>query len=163
VTKQVHFHRGVCQWGGRDNMSHPNSSLFRPVSVDERLAWLTTERATRDRFPASVKFFSYFVPWGVWARGVINPGYLVIEVLMQKTLVSSFSQGFYTYKSYEYLKRYTSKLMIYGFLNFFCVSWRRSSGKSGTKGLILITTHFKTSESSYSSVVTYIFWRYNRN
>jgi hypothetical protein len=56
------------------------------------------------------------VPLRVWARGVINPGYLVVEVLMQKTLSL----------------RYTSKLKIYGL--FLCFG-RRSSGKSGAKGL----------------------------
>jgi hypothetical protein len=56
--------------GGRDNMNHPNSSLF---SMAERLARLTTERATRDRLPAPVLFFKFF--WVVfWA------------VLIQKTL-----------------------------------------------------------------------------
>jgi hypothetical protein len=59
--------------------------------VAERLAQLTAERVTRDRFSAPVKFLFYFfhflgVRGGVWARGVINPGYLAIEVLMQKTL-----------------------------------------------------------------------------
>jgi hypothetical protein len=41
---------------------------------------------------------------------------------MQKTLFHHLVKG-YTYKFCEYLHvRYTSKLMIYGFLNFFCVS-----------------------------------------
>jgi hypothetical protein len=64
---------------------------------------LTTERATRDRFLAPVKLFKivfkiflFGYPWGVWARGVINPGYLVIEVLMQKTLFYYLVKG-YTY------------------------------------------------------------------
>jgi hypothetical protein len=63
---------------------------------------LTTEQATRDRFPAPVKFFFWGLPMGVWARQVINPGYLVIEVLMQKTLFHHLVKG-YTYKSCEYL------------------------------------------------------------
>jgi hypothetical protein len=70
----------------------------------ERLARLTMERATRDRFLAPVNFFCFVLeyPWGVWARGVINPGYLVIEVLMQETLFHHLVER-YTYKSCEYL------------------------------------------------------------
>jgi hypothetical protein len=59
-------------------------------------------------------------PGGVWARGVINPGNLVIEVLMQKNTISPFSQGLLPTSPVNIL-RYTSKLMIYGFLDFFCV------------------------------------------
>jgi hypothetical protein len=64
-----------------------------------RLEWLTTERATRDRLP--VKFFVSYIyfyffffgyPWGVWARGVTR--YLVIEVLMQKTLFHHLVEGY---------------------------------------------------------------------
>jgi hypothetical protein len=92
----------------------------------EWLERLSTEWATRDRFLVPVKcfflfFFFLFYFFGYPSWGVINPGYLVIEVLMQKTLFHHLVEG-YTYKSCEYLLRYTSKLMIYGFLNFFCVS-----------------------------------------
>jgi hypothetical protein len=111
-------------------LSRPPATIVKHALYLQILAVLTQK--------TSNCFFYYFfwgyVPLGVWARGVINPGYLVIEVLMQKTLVSSFSQGWYLQVLWISL-RYTSKLMIYGFFNFFLCFGRRSSRKSGAKGL----------------------------
>jgi hypothetical protein len=85
VTKQVYFHRGV-RSGVRDNMSHPNSSLFRHISMAERLAQFTTEGdpwsipgAGQNFYLLLFSFLFFGYPWWVWAGGVINP-----EVLMQK-------------------------------------------------------------------------------
>jgi hypothetical protein len=88
------------QWGAE--MGHRNCSLFRRVSMAKRLERLTTERATCDRFQAPVKFvfllfFSFLflgIPGGSGARGVINPVYLVIEVLMHKTLFHHLVNGY---------------------------------------------------------------------
>jgi hypothetical protein len=57
VTKQVHFLRRVRQWGAEIIWVIQTAHYFRQVSMAERL---TTERATRDRFPAPVKFLLNF-------------------------------------------------------------------------------------------------------
>jgi hypothetical protein len=67
-----------------------SSWLHRLVSMAERIRRWTMEPTIRDRFPARFIFVIllfflnlFWYPVGLWL-GVINPWYLVIEVLMQK-------------------------------------------------------------------------------
>jgi hypothetical protein len=84
-------------------------------------------------------FLQFFVcTLGGLGQGVINRWYLVIEVLMQKTLFPHLIAKRYTISPTGPVNIYR-KLMIYGFLlSFFLCFGRRSSGKSGAKGLNVI-------------------------
>jgi hypothetical protein len=88
MTKQVHFSSRRSSTGAEIIWILQPS--YRSRWPSGYRSWLRNGRPVIDSRRLSIFYFLIFsIFWGyggVWARGVIDPGYLVIEVLMQKKL-----------------------------------------------------------------------------